>query len=203
MAEQSLTLAENALALRLRAKRYLDPESMANGKASAGNQHDLALAELRQALALAPNDADTLADLADTLVFAGEADEAGKLMRQAMRLNPNFPAWYYRPAGIAYPCVPVVMVPCPRLGPFKFCHNGGRCMSLVDIGATHDLSQRGVGQSGRESVMAMGGFCRNAIGPPEWECEAMGSMMWVQCTNLCRVFIKSIESRVLGYGHSS
>jgi predicted Zn-dependent protease len=62
----------------------------------------LALAELRQALALAPNDADTLADLADTLVFAGEADEAGKLMRQAMRLNPNFPAWYYRPAGIAY-----------------------------------------------------------------------------------------------------
>ena len=76
-------------------------------------------------------------------------------------------------------------------------------MSLVDIGATQDLAQRGVGRSGRESVMAMGWFCWNAVGPPEWECEAMGFMVWVQCTNLCRVFIKSIDSRVLSYGHSS
>ena len=29
--------------------------------------------------------------------------------------------------------------------------------------------------------MAMEGFCRNAVGPPEWECEAMGSVVWVQC----------------------
>ena len=29
--------------------------------------------------------------------------------------------------------------------------------------------------------MAVDRFCRNAIGPPEWECEAMGSMVWVQC----------------------
>ena len=29
--------------------------------------------------------------------------------------------------------------------------------------------------------MAMGGFCRNAVGPPEWECEAMGSVVWVKC----------------------
>ena len=35
-------------------------------------------------------------------------------------------------------------------------------------GATHDLAQKGVGRSGWESVMAMGGFCRNAVGPPEW-----------------------------------
>ena len=27
----------------------------------------------------------------------------------------------------------------------------------------------------------MGGFCRNVVGPPEWECEAMGSVVWVQC----------------------
>ena len=47
--------------------------------------------------------------------------------------------------------------------------------------ATHDLAQRGVGRSGWESVMAVGQFCRNAVGPPEWECEAMGSMVWVQC----------------------
>ena len=32
--------------------------------------------------------------------------------------------------------------------------------------------------------MAVDRFCRNAVGPPEWECEAMGSVVWVQCTNL-------------------
>ena len=62
-------------------------------------------------------------------------------------------------------------------------------------GATHDLAQRGVGRSGRESVMAVGRFCRNAVGPPEWECEAMDSVVWVQCANLCRVCVKSIDSR--------
>ena len=45
------------------------------------------------------------------------------------------------------------------------------------IGVTHDLAQWGVGRSGRESVMAMDWFCRNAVGPPEWESEAMGSVV--------------------------
>ena len=54
-------------------------------------------------------------------------------------------------------------------------------MSRVDIGSTQDLAQRGVGRSGRESVMAIDGFCRNAIGPPEWEQEAMGSVVWAKC----------------------
>ena len=48
-------------------------------------------------------------------------------------------------------------------------------------GATHDLAQWGVGRSGRESVVAMEGFCSNVVGPLEWECEAMGSLVWVQC----------------------
>ena len=64
-------------------------------------------------------------------------------------------------------------------------------MVVVDAfgrhGATHDLAQKGVGRSGWESVMAVDRFCQNAIGPPEWECEAMGSVVWVQCANLCRV----------------
>jgi hypothetical protein len=29
-------------------------------------------------------------------------------------------------------------------------------------------------------------FCWNIVGPPEWEHEAMSSMVWVQCANLCR-----------------
>ena len=33
-------------------------------------------------------------------------------------------------------------------------------------GATHDLAQRGVGRSGRESVMAIDRFFQNVVGPP-------------------------------------
>ena len=69
-------------------------------------------------------------------------------------------------------------------------------------GATQDLAQRGVGRNGRESVMAVERFCQNAVGPPEWECEAMGSVVWVQCANLYRVYIKSIDSRAHGHGPS-
>ena len=97
------------------------------------------------------------------------------------------------------PCVPELFA---RFVPISdhllFCHDGGRWMSQVDIGATQDLSQRGVGRSGRESVRAVGRFGRNAFSPPEWECEAMGSVVWVQCTNLYRVYIKSIDSRARG-----
>ena len=31
--------------------------------------------------------------------------------------------------------------------------------------------------------MTMKWFRRNAVGPPEWECEAMGSVVWVQCAS--------------------
>ena len=75
-------------------------------------------------------------------------------------------------------------------------------VSLVDMGPPR-TSPVGSGRSGRESVMAVDRFCRNAVGPPEWECEAVGSVVWVQCANLYRVFIKSIDSHVLGYRHSS
>ena len=47
--------------------------------------------------------------------------------------------------------------------------------------ATHDLAQRGVGRSGRESVMVVDRVFRNTVGPPEWEYESMGSMVWVKC----------------------
>ena len=48
-------------------------------------------------------------------------------------------------------------------------------------GATHDLAQCGVNRSGRQSVIVVDRFCWNAVGPPEWECEAMGSVVWVKC----------------------
>ena len=113
--------------------------------------------------------------------------------------------------GVRYPgpvsrhnlVCPLLLYPdCPRLGPF--CDSGGHFATTVAVGvfgrhgATQDLAQWGVTQSGRESVMAVGRFCRNTIGPPEWECEAMGFVVWVHCTNLCRVYIKSIDSHARG-----
>ena len=66
-------------------------------------------------------------------------------------------------AGATLMCPLLSMDPCPRLGPF--CHDGGR-WCLGRHGATQDLAQRGVGRSGRESVMAVGRFCRNALVHP-------------------------------------
>ena len=54
-------------------------------------------------------------------------------------------------------------------------------VSLVDTGPPRTSLLGDFGRSGRESAVAMEGFCRNAVGPPKWECEAMGSMVWVQC----------------------
>ena len=51
-------------------------------------------------------------------------------------------------------------------------------MSLVDTGPPR-TSPMGSESEWPESVMAMEGFRRNAVGPPEWECEAMGSVVWV------------------------
>ena len=56
-------------------------------------------------------------------------------------------------------------------------------------GATQDLAQWGVSRSGRESVMVVGRFSQNAVGPPEWECEAMGSVVWVQCATSAECII--------------
>ena len=53
-------------------------------------------------------------------------------------------------------------------------------VSLVDMGPPR-ASPVGSGSSGRESVMAVGRFRRNAVGPPKWDDEAMGSVVWVQC----------------------
>jgi hypothetical protein len=104
-------------------------------------------------------------------------------------------ARYPDQVGEHKPCVPVVVVGA-FLSPFGtvFVLPRRWRMSRVDIGATHDLAQRGVGRSGRESVMAVDWFCQNAVGPPEWEHEAMGSVVWVQCTNLSRVYKLSIAA---------
>ena len=41
--------------------------------------------------------------------------------------------------------------------------------------------------------MAMEWFRRNAVGPPECECEAMGSVVWVQCATSTKCINLSID----------
>ena len=60
-----------------------------------------AVAEMRRAAVLQPNDSDTLADLAVLLSFAGEPGEAVDLASRARERNPNYPAWYFAASGIA------------------------------------------------------------------------------------------------------
>ena len=48
--------------------------------------------------------------------------------------------------------------------------------------------------------MAVDRFCRNTVGPPEWECEAMGSVVWVQCATSveCVLSLSIAASSVMG-----
>ena len=49
--------------------------------------------------------------------------------------------------------------------------------------------------------MAVDRFCRNAVGPPEWEYEAMGSVVWVQCATSAEcINLSIVVSSVMGMG---
>ncbi len=98
LAEQSLEIAETALAHRTLSKRYF------NLLFEVDDRRDLekALDHLRAAQQLQPGDPDVLADLASTLSFAGQPQEALGLIRRAMELNPAHPYWYYAASGVAF-----------------------------------------------------------------------------------------------------
>ena len=82
------------------------------------------------------------------------------------------------------PYVPVVVVVVmdlgPRLGSFMFGHDGGCCV-FGTHGATQDLAQRGVGRSGREDVMAVGWFCRNALVHPNGSARPVFRGVGIMC----------------------
>jgi TolB-like protein/class 3 adenylate cyclase len=103
LAEKSIALRDNSLARRVLAKKFFAPEFTHWMRSSPKDLKGLerGLAELRRAVALEPNNPDVLAELAYTLVFAGRPSEAAELTGKAKRLNPHFPPWYHRPAGIA------------------------------------------------------------------------------------------------------
>ena len=98
LAEQSLEIAETALAHRTLSKRYF------NLLFEVDDRRDVekALDHLNAARRLQPGDPDVLADLASTLPFAGQPQEALSLIRRAMELNPAHPNWYYAASGVAF-----------------------------------------------------------------------------------------------------
>ena len=69
---------------------------------SRKKQHEKAIAELKKAIALSPNDAELLTGLGYILNYAGKPEEAIGLVKKAMRLNPMYPAYYLWELGHAY-----------------------------------------------------------------------------------------------------
>ncbi len=58
-------------------------------------ENDQFEAETQRALALNPNDPETLADIGHYLAFMGEFERGVELSRKARQLNPLHPGWYY------------------------------------------------------------------------------------------------------------
>ena len=55
----------------------------------------------RRAIALNPNDANAMASLAPLLTYLGRAEEGIDCLREAMRLNPYHPDWYWSDLSMA------------------------------------------------------------------------------------------------------
>lgn len=96
MLERSLALAPTPRAQRLLAEMRLlapfeDLRSSLDALAAAG-----------AAVQMDPGEPDSLAVLALVQALGGDPQAAVALIDRARRLNPNYPAWYARTAGIAY-----------------------------------------------------------------------------------------------------
>jgi adenylate cyclase len=65
-------------------------------------QHDDSLAAYQRAIELNPNDADLLAEMANAVSCAGNAEHAVDLLKRAMRLNPYHPDYYLWNLGEVY-----------------------------------------------------------------------------------------------------
>jgi adenylate cyclase len=66
-----------------------------------GRKHQQALAQYEEGLQANPNDADLLVYIAEVYVYMGQAEKAIPQIKQAMRLNPYHPHWYWWDLGWA------------------------------------------------------------------------------------------------------
>ena len=65
-------------------------------------RYDKAIAECKEAIALAPNSASAQVFMGIILTFAGRPEEGIRHLEQGLRLDPIPPGWYYRNLGMAY-----------------------------------------------------------------------------------------------------
>ena len=65
-------------------------------------EFDRAIAEYDRALELNSNDADFLAEMSNALIYTGRLEQAVSQIKQAMRMNPRHPSWYFQILGLAY-----------------------------------------------------------------------------------------------------
>jgi adenylate cyclase len=91
------------------ARKALDlDESCADAHALLGyhhllsHEHDEAIAAGERSVALNPNHADNVANLACSYAVSGRPADAIVAMRRAMRLCPTYPAWYLNILGFAH-----------------------------------------------------------------------------------------------------
>jgi tetratricopeptide (TPR) repeat protein len=68
----------------------------------ARHKHDEAIAETERALALDPNDANSYIAMAYALIYIGKPKEAVDYIERAMRIDPEYPAYYLFVLGLAH-----------------------------------------------------------------------------------------------------
>jgi len=97
---------------RVRAEEYIqaamkkNPTPLAHSVTSkmliAQHEYDEAIAETERALALDPNDANSFIAMAYALIYIGKPKEAVDYVERAMRIDPEYPAYYLFVFGLAH-----------------------------------------------------------------------------------------------------
>ena len=96
---------------RYLAEEYLEkamkyPTPLAHQVASRMNidwqEYEIAIAEADRAIAFDPNDPNSYLAMAYALIYAGRAEEAVNYVKRAMRLDPQYPAYYLFVMGLAH-----------------------------------------------------------------------------------------------------
>jgi adenylate cyclase len=95
---QARALAQKGL--NLAPQDYFPHQTMAVVLAQAG-EREQAIVEFEKSLALNPNAANVMMDLAEALVYGDRTQEAIELMHEAMRRDPHHPDWFYWTLGWA------------------------------------------------------------------------------------------------------
>ncbi len=95
-----------------RAEEYIqgamkkNPTSLAHNVTSklliARHKHDEAIAETELALALDPNDVNSYIAMAYALIYGGKPKEAVDYIERALRIDPEYPAYYLFVLGLAH-----------------------------------------------------------------------------------------------------